>query len=279
MKRRVAAVAIAVGLIGLTGFVIRASWKNPPPASRSVEVPAAVLSAGSPGTRRPDGARSQAGATSPEDRSYFIPVTGGKPQLRDPIDPFPRVPKSRNGLPLAGDPFIAQSPQEQAWLDRNGYPNAQQLAAYSAASDLELEQAAAHGDSVAAVQLAARQLARGDHSASGKLMTAGANGSSYALSLLASYMASATRGNPELGYALSRVLEMRGDWRAPLTRDIMFREPLSPAGKMRAEVEALKLFQQLDGGSGRQPRTDPRPLDWNILATGGTTAPPDSGPP
>ncbi|WP_026107422.1 hypothetical protein, partial [Dyella ginsengisoli] len=68
-------------------------------------------------------------------------------------------------------------------------------------------------------------------------------------------------------------------WRAPLTRDIIFREPLSPAGKMRAEVEALKLFQQLDGGSGHQPRTDPRPLDWNILATGGTTAPPDSGPP
>lgn len=279
MKRRVAAVAIAVGLIGLTGFVIRASWKNPPPASRSVKVPAAALSAGSPGTRRLGGARSQAGATSPEDRSYFIPVTGGKPQLRDPIDPFPRVPKSRNGLPLAGDPFIAQSPQEQAWLDRNGYPNAQQLAAYSAASDLELEQAAAHGDSVAAVQLAARQLARGDHSASGKLMTAGANGSSYALSLLASYMASATRGNPELGYALSRVLEMRGDWRAPLTRDIMFREPLSPAGKMRAEVEALKLFQQLDGGSGRQPRTDPRPLDWKIQAAGGTTAAPDGGPP
>lgn len=279
MKRRVAVLVMAAGLVGLTGFVIHASRKNPPPATRSVEVPAAALSAGSPGTRRPGGARSQAGAASPEDRGYFIPVTGGKPQLRDPIDPFPRVPKSRNGLPLAGDPFVAESPQEQAWLDRNGYPNAQQLAAYSAASDLELEQAAAHGDSVAAVELAARQLARGDPSASGKLMTAGANGSSYALSLLASYMASAGHGNPELGYALSRVLEMRGDWRAPLTRDIMFREPLSPVEKMRAEVEALKLFQQLDGGPGGQPRTDPRPLDWKIQAAGGTTAAPDGGPP
>jgi len=189
----------------------------------------------------------------------FVPITGGKPRSRAPMDPFFRIPKSRNGLPLKDEHFVAESVQEQRWLDRNGYPNTQQMAAYSAASTFTLEQAAAHGDDVAAVMLAARQLAHGDPKAAGKLMTAGMNGSSYALSLLASYMAGAKHGNPELGYAVSRVVELRGDWRAGITRDFMFPVPLTPLQKARAEAEAIKILDNLRAHSPVIPYVDPRP--------------------
>src|SRR5690348_7507960 len=108
---------------------------------------------------------------------YFVPITGGKPRPLATMDPFFRVPKTRDGLPFSDDPFVAESVQEQQWLDRHGYPNAKQWAAYSTASDLVLEQAAAAGDNVADVMLAARPLSQGDTRASGKLMTAGKNGS------------------------------------------------------------------------------------------------------
>lgn len=159
----------------------------------------------------PESRPSKPDATTPKDahahvaESYFLPITGGKPRQRAPMDPFFRVPRTRNGMPLAGDQFVAESVEEQRWLDRHGYPNSQQWAAYSRASDLELEQAAAHGDSVAAVFLASHQLARGDPAASGRLMTAGMNGSSFAIHELSAYLTGARNGNPELGYALSRV--------------------------------------------------------------------------
>jgi hypothetical protein len=176
------------------------------------------------------------------------------------MDPFFRVPKTRNGLPLEGEHFIAESVQEQRWLDRNGYPNTQQMATYSAASNMTLEQAAASGDNVAEVMLTARQLAHGDPKAAGKLMTAGMNGSSYALSTLASYLAGGKHGNPELGYAVSRVVELRGDWRAGITRDFMFRVPLTPLQKTRAEGEAIRMLDSFRKHSPINPYVDPRPL-------------------
>jgi hypothetical protein len=190
----------------------------------------------------------------------FVPITGGKPRPRAPMDPFFRIPKTRNGLPLEGDYFVAESVQEQRWLDRNGYPNAEQWAAYSAAPDMTLAQAAAHGDDVADIMLAARQLAHGDPKAGGKLMTAGMNGSSFALSMLASYLANGKYGNPELGYAVSRVVELRGDWRSGMTRDYMFRTPLTPQQKARGESEAIKLIDSFRSRSPVQPYVDPRPL-------------------
>lgn len=189
----------------------------------------------------------------------FIPITGGKPRARASMDPFFRVPKTRSGLPLEDDYFVAESPQEQRWLDRNGYPNTQQMAAYSAAPDIVLEQAAAHGDSIAEVMLTGRQLAHGDPKAAGKLMTAGMNGSSYALSTLASYLAGGKHGNPELGYAVSRVVELRGDWRAAITRDFMFRVPLTSIQKARAEAEAIRMLDSFREHSRVQPYVDSRP--------------------
>lgn len=191
----------------------------------------------------------------------FVPITGGKPRARAPIDPFPRVPKTRSGLPLENDYYVAESVQEQRWLDRNGYPNTRQVAAYSAAPDIVLEQAAAHGDSVAEVMLAGRRLAQGDPTAAGKLMTAGMNGSSYALSTLASYLAGAENGNPELGYAISRVVELRGDWRSAITREVMFRTPLTSVQRVRAEGQAIHMLDDFRKHSPQGQRyIDPRPL-------------------
>lgn len=220
----------------------QASVLMPSSASSNVNVPTAN-----------DGVGQQYQAAS------FIPITGGKPRARASMDPFFRVPKTRNGLPLDDDYFVAESPQEQRWLDRNGYPNTQQMTAYSAAPDIVLEQAAARGDSVAEVMLAARQLAHEDPKAAGKLMTAGMNGSSYALSTLASYLASGKHGNPELGYAVSRVVELRGDWRAAITRDFMFRTPLTSMQKAQAEAEAIRMLDSFREHSRVQPYVDPRP--------------------
>lgn len=191
---------------------------------------------------------------------YFIPITGGRPRPRATRDPFFRVAKTRDGLPIDGDPFVAESAEEQRWLDRNGYPNAEQLKEYSVAPHIVLEQAAAHGDSVAEVMLTARQLHHGDASAGGKLLAAGVNGSSYALSLLSSYLSDTKRGNPELGYAIARVVELRGDWRAGITRDLMLARPLSPLQRARAEGEAFKLLDNFRNNSPIQPYVQPRPM-------------------
>lgn len=184
----------------------------------------------------------------------------GQPIIPGAVHPFPKIPKTRSGLPLDEDPFLAQSVEEQRWLDRNGFPNAQQWITYSTASDALLQQAASTGDTVASVMLAARQLSHGDQVASGQLMTAAANGSSFALSMLSAYMASSRSGNPQLAFALSRVVELRGDWRAAILRDEMFRTPLTAEQKLAANADALKIFNDLKAHSQLKPYVDPRPI-------------------
>lgn len=191
----------------------------------------------------------------------FMPITGGKPRVRAPIDPFKDIPKRRHGLSVKEEFNVAESIEEARWLDRNGYPNNEQMRAYSAAPDIVLEQAAAYGDSVAAVMLAGRQLSKGDLDAAGKLMTAGMNGSSYALSTLGSHLAtSKDNGNPELGYTILRVVELRGDWRAGLTREFLFGTNLSQEQRIRAEGEAIVMLNTLRKNSTIRPYVDPRPL-------------------
>lgn len=209
--------------------------------------------------------------------AFFLPITGGKPRPRAPMDPFFRVPRTRDGLPLENDAFVAESVEEQRWLDRNGYPNSQQVAAYSSASDFTLEQAAAHGDQVAAVELASRQLMRGDPEAGGKLMTAGMNGSSFALSKLAAYLMYSKQGNPELGYAVSRVVELRGDWRSGLGRDLFLPHPLTAVQKARAEGQAFQMLDSFRRHSPVQPYIDPRPFPPLSKAESGAQGSPFRG--
>ena len=260
MKRRVVFFAVVTCIVGV--LLLKHGATSDPRAAdqgtdqaegHKIESPAADPATTGPGAFPAD-------ASQRDSHAYFSPITGGKPRARAPMDPFVRVPRTRVGMPLENDQFVADSVEEQRWLDRNGYPNTEQWAAYAAAPDVTLEAAAAHGDSVADVMLAARQLAQGDPEAAGKLMTAGANGSSFALSMLASYLANGKNGNPELAYAVSRVVELRGDWRAGITRDAMFRSPLSAEQRLRAEGTAFKLLEDLDKNSSLPNYVDPRPL-------------------
>lgn len=209
--------------------------KTPPVEERTVSAP---FDLGSPGSD----------ATSP---SASVP------------HPFPNIPRSRAGLPLEGDPFTANSPEEQAWLDRNGYPNAVQWETYSQASDGLLLAAASAGDSVAKAMLDNRRLMAGDKSAFQDILESGAAGSLFAMEMASSYLAGSSKGDPITAYALSRAVEMKGNLRVALGRDAMFRKPLNPLQRMEGEAKALAIYRSLNAanGSGRKNVVDARPID------------------
>ncbi|WP_141481001.1 hypothetical protein [Marilutibacter maris] len=168
-------------------------------------------------------------------------------------------------MSLRDDPFLAESREEQKWLDRNGYPNRIQLERYNQASDYMLEQAANGGDTVADVVLQGRRLSGSQIDlAAERLMELARDGSGFALSTLSAFMAGSSKGSPEIGYALSRVAEMRGDSRMALGRDAMFRRPLTPEQKLQGEAEALRLFNEMRSSSKvGKAFVDPRPVVFN----------------
>lgn len=182
--------------------------------------------------------------------------------LNASISPFSHVPASRLGMPLATDPFEAGSVEEQRWLDRNGFPNEEQLRVYSTASDGLLEIAAQSGDRLAQVEFDGRLLMRGERDAIGRLFEAAEEGSLYALTKLAGYMAVSPEGSPALAYSISRLQEIRGDTRVALARDLLMRRPLEPMEKAEAELEALRMARELEarfkGGNFRDPRPSVR---------------------
>jgi hypothetical protein len=183
----------------------------------------------------PTVASNRHGAISEVDRE------GASPKFRHP---FPEVPQSRKGLALEADLFMAESVAEQEWLDRNGYPNAAQWAAYSTAGDVQLEAAALAGDKSAAAMFAQRQLINGDETALERMLTAGATGNTFALELLASTLVGVKKDRVS-GYALSRVAEMRGNIRTGFVRDAMFNTPLSPMERIEGEQEAVEMYQRM----------------------------------
>lgn len=180
-------------------------------------------------------------------------------------NPFPDLPQSRDGLPLDDDPFMATSKAEQSWLDRNGYPNAKQWAAYMQASDLQLREVAERGDRGAKTILDHRRLMAGDDAAITDLLTEGANGSAFALDMLASYLASTRGGDRQTAYAVSRVSEMRGNLRVAAARDLMFDTPLTNSERMQGDQEAMDIYNSLYElqkkirGPNSSP-VDPRPI-------------------
>ncbi|HET6891224.1 MAG TPA: hypothetical protein VFH31_09000 [Pyrinomonadaceae bacterium] len=190
-----------------------------------------------------------------------------KPESLQPSGrhPFPDLPQSRDGLPLDDDPFMATSKAEQSWLDRNGYPNAKQWAAYTQASDLQLREAAERGDRGAKAILDHRRLMAGDDTAVTDLLTEGAKGSAFALDMLASYLASARGGDRQTAYAVSRVSEMRGNLRVAAARDLMFDVPLTNSERMQGDQEAMDIYNSLYElqrkirGPSSSP-VDPRPI-------------------
>lgn len=178
--------------------------------------------------------------------------------------PFPEVPTSRKDMDLESDPFTAESVEEQAWLDRNGYPNAKQWEALNLASDMQLLQAAEAGDTAARALYDQRRLIAGDTEAIDSMINLGARGSLFSLELLASTLAG-PGNDPVTAYALTRVVEMRGNYRIGMGRDMMFRRPLTNLERVEGEQAALDLYgrigaleRSIRGGSASQ--VDPRPI-------------------
>jgi hypothetical protein len=162
------------------------------------------------------------------------------------IDPFSNIPKSRDNLDFETDPFYPKSKDEQAWLDRHGYPNAEQWREYNVASDTQLEQAALSGDVVAETLLNARLLNRGDESAETALLYSAALGNTFALEMLSSTLASGGKSsNPIDAYAFSRVAEMRGNLTLGMGREMFFPVRLNSSQRVEAEARALNYFNML----------------------------------
>jgi len=162
------------------------------------------------------------------------------------IDPFSNVAKSRANLDFETDPFYPKSKEEQNWLDRHGYPNAEQWREYNAASDEQLEQAAANGDTVAETLLNSRRLYAGDVSAETAMLYSAALGNTFALEMLSSSMATGKNGHDPIdGYAFSRVSEMRGNLTLGLGREALFPVRLNNQQRLEAEGRALYYFNIL----------------------------------
>lgn len=191
------------------------------------------------------------------------------------IDPFSNVAKSRVGLAFETDPFSPKSKEEQAWLDRHGYPNAEQWREYNVASDTQLEQAALNGDVVAETLLNARLLNLGDESAETALLYSAALGNTFALEMLSSSMATGKNGlDPIDGYAFSRVAEMRGNLTLGIGREMFFPTRLNSSQRVEAEARALNYFNILTEVQkeiqGKNAITiDPRPLRHEADGRGG----------
>lgn len=186
------------------------------------------------------------------------------PRLGRP-HPFPHIAQSREGMDMKSDPFQATSVAEQRWLDRNGYPNETQWMALLQATDTQLNDASLAGDKAAKSMLHQRRLLAGDETALDALIEDGARGSTFALELLSSTVAGPLN-DPVGGYAWSRVVELRGNARVAIGRDVMLKRPLTPSERLGAEQQAVELFKKLRDLQRsylgpNAPAVDPRPID------------------
>lgn len=212
------------------------------------------------GALTPNAADAERRASTPETASSALLGSAHAAPISNNPSPFSHLPQARDGLPLETDPFVAESVAEQKWLDRNGYPNAEQWRVYSAATDAMLQLASERGDRMAGIFLDGRALSHRDKDAPDRLFRSGEQGSMFALALLQAYMASSPNGDPELAYAITRVMEMKGDTRIALGRDLAFPKPLVGMEKIRAEALALQLRKQFESNTQSRPFVDPRPF-------------------
>ncbi|NYZ62708.1 hypothetical protein [Luteimonas deserti] len=180
-------------------------------------------------------------------------------------DPFPGIKKDRHNTALEDDMFGPQSKAEQAWLQRNGYPTKEQIQAYSVATDAALEQASRRGDQVAQTFLDMRKLMEGDESAEVRLLDQVAKGYTYPLLSMAGYYAGSQTGRDvPKAYSYTRVLEMLGDTKMGLVRDMLLPAQPDPSQKLEAESQALAHYNALlqrrrELVGPNAPPMDPRP--------------------
>lgn len=245
-KSRLAMGLTAALVLALVGWTVTRSHTNP----SSAKVSASVIGAAQP---------TAPTETTPQAVLLGKPANSGPKVGHTVVYPFPGLPRSRLGQPLDGDPFIASSIEEQRWLDRNGYPNAKQLFTLNNAPDGLLKLAAEAGDKSAAALYEARKLSHGDAQSGAALMTQGMQGNNFALSLLSAYMAGSSHGNPSLAYSISRVAEMRGDWRAGPAREMGPLANLNSLKRIQAETAAQQMFKDMRKHSTVRPFVDTRP--------------------
>jgi hypothetical protein len=259
VSKKLAGAAVAIALVALAGYWSFARRSNP--GHNDGEAGSASPLAPPKNEIRPATTDDPSSQKTPQASDASTSTVGIATD-----HPFPGVSRSRRELPLEGDPFAPTSKEEQEWLDRNGFPNAEQVHAYSTSSDAALEQAVAAGDLVAQVELDGRRVRMGDRVAQARLMAATAAGSNYALTTLAVYLGRpGPGGEPARAYALTRVAEMLGDYKMGLLRDFIVSKPLDPSTRLKAEAEALKMYQNIvDERRKRQGPAaaivDPRPL-------------------
>jgi len=199
---------------------------------------------------------------SPKQRAFSAPAAS---------HPFPDIPRTRTGLSLDDDPFGAASIEEQAWLDRNGYPNKAQWEAYQSAPDAALEQAALAGEESAASLLDFRRMLAGDEQACASLLDAAALGDDFALELLASYMFRSSERpsripvDAHFGMALTRVMEWRGNYSAAISRTAMRRDQFDSVEWFEIDAQAMEILRAFNDayraayGADANP-VDPRPV-------------------
>lgn len=199
-----------------------------------------------------------------------LPVNGRSPSQESTdvqdTNPFSLIPRSREELPLEGDPFRPVSKEDQRWLDRNGFPNAEQFRTFMKSDIENLRLAAQAGDKIAETIMNAKLLATtGAEAAEAEaaLYYDAALGNSFALSMLSGHKT----GTGELveGLALARVAEMRGDYSTGDGNRMMWEDSLDPVQRARIAEESRRihaLFEETrrEVLGVNQPLYDPRPL-------------------
>ncbi|PPJ43126.1 MULTISPECIES: hypothetical protein [unclassified Pseudoxanthomonas] len=151
----------------------------------------------------------------------------------------------------------ATTPEQAAWLNRNGFPTSQQLAAFNGAKAAQLP-----SDGLArspADVTAAESVAMSDPSSKAQalsvLKNASEAGSSYALQSLAR-IAQLSEGDPVKAEGYYRAAILRGDWLVGLRET----PRLSPEQNYAADLRAFRIIAQINL-SRRQRGLPPLAMD------------------
>jgi hypothetical protein len=211
--------------------------------------------------------RGDSGGSSGPEAGGVSPVTTGRPQSSDQarsaasyLDPparpmlMDRSSREAPTLPPADSfrradevsPLDARSPEEAAWLNRNGYPTSEEYLALEATSEEELAARAANGDLAALSLLGIKQVSRKAY-ANGyaNLEEAAARGSIFALVALAESQARV--GEISNSIAWVRLAHLRGDHRVYdfLPHLDSYWTTITPFMLRQADSSAARFYQNL----------------------------------
>lgn len=234
MKRRVLLTFLVLFLIGAAAF-----WKLRPSEHEEVLAGASPLA---------EDARPATNASV----AHAVPATppssvGGRslPALH------------RESIQVGDALWEAATPEQAAWLNRNGYPTSAQLAAFNGARAAQLPSdgiARSPADITMAESVAMSDPASKDQ-ALALLKNASESGSSYALQSLAR-IAQLSEGDAVKAEGYYRAATLRGDWLVGLREVPRF----SPEQNYAADLRAFRILEQINL-SRRQRGLPPLAMD------------------